>query len=78
LAPNPTNDLTRLSLTSPSAEPALLGITNLLGETLQSRTVDLVSGDNQFDLDLTTLPVGMYVVHLHTSQAQGAVVVVRR
>lgn len=78
LSPNPTGDLTRLSLTVSDVESARLSLTNLLGETLQSRTVELSVGDNQFDLDLSSLPVGMYVVHLHTSRAQGAIVVVKR
>ncbi len=78
ISPNPTGDLTQLSLTSPDAEPARLSLSNLLGETLQSRSIELVVGDNQFDLDLSALPAGMYVVHLNTSRAQGAIVVVKR
>jgi bacillolysin len=78
LSPNPTGDWTRLSLTSPESESARLSVTNLLGEVLQSRSVELSAGDNAFDLELGGLPVGMYVVHLHTSRAQGAIVVVKR
>jgi len=78
VSPNPANDLTRLTLTTEESESARLSITNLLGETLQNRIVELQPGSNQFDLDLTSLPVGMYVVHLHTGKAQGAIVVVKR
>lgn len=78
LSPNPTGDWTRLSLTSPESESARLSVTNLLGEVLQSRSVELSAGDNTFDLELSELPVGMYVVHLNTSRAQGAIVVVKR
>lgn len=78
ISPNPASDLTQLSLTSPDAEPARLILSNLLGETLQSRSIDLVVGDNLFDIDLNALPAGMYVVYLHTNRAQGAIVVVKK
>ena len=78
ISPNPASGLTQLSLTSPDAEPARLILSNLLGETLQSRSIELAVGDNLFDIDLSTLPAGMYVVYLHTNRAQGAIVVVKR
>jgi len=78
ISPNPANGMTRLTLTASDAEPAYLIVTNLLGEVLQNRSVEMSIGQNQFDLDLSALPVGMYVVRLHTSRAQGAIVVVKK
>jgi hypothetical protein len=53
-------------------------ISNLLGETLQSQTVQLANGANQFDLSLKMLPVGTYLVRIATEKTGAVVKVVKQ
>ena len=76
--PNPATDFTRLSIGAEEATPARISVVSLFGETLQTREVSLLQGDNQIDLNLRDLPSGTYVVRLFTGNTGAAVKLVKR
>jgi Zn-dependent metalloprotease len=78
VAPNPTSDFVRVQLQSVANASAQVTISNLLGETLQSQTVQLANGANQFDLSLKMLPVGTYLVRIATEKTGAVVKVVKQ
>lgn len=64
VSPNPTTDRVRVQLESAVSSSTQVTISNLLGETLQNKVVQLAQGSNQFDLSLQALPVGTYLVRV--------------
>lgn len=76
-SPNPTTDLTRISLHADTRAEALVQVTNLLGATVLSRTVQLEAGQNSFDLDLNQMPAGTYVVRVFAGKDGAAIKVVK-
>ena len=63
-APNPTSGLIRLSFTAPQSGPVQVAVMDMLGRTHQVQNLDLLQGAQQLDVDLSTLPVGTYMVRL--------------
>ena len=78
VSPNPTTDALRVTFMAASAAPVQLGLTNLLGQTLQIRTVESVSGLNSFDLNLQGLPTGTYLVRIQSGETGALVKVVKQ
>lgn len=77
-SPNPATDLVRVTFTAASAAPVQLSLTNLLGQTLQNRTVESAAGQNSFDLNLQGLPIGTYLVRIQTGATGALVKVVKQ
>lgn len=78
VSPNPATDFAQLNIGSKSAARARVSIVSLMGETLQTRDVELSEGENRLDLNLTGLPSGAYVVRLSTGNTGAALKVVKR
>ncbi len=78
VSPNPATDMVRVKFTTVSAAPVQLILTNLLGQTLQTRKVESAAGQNSFDLNLQGLPVGTYLVRIQTGAAGALVKVVKQ
>ena len=72
ISPNPTADFAQLTLRANAASDAVVSVHNLLGETLMTRSVNLLEGENLLDIDLQHLPSGNYVVRLATENGAGA------
>jgi len=77
-SPNPTTDALRVTFTTPNALPVQLSVVNLLGQTLQTRSVESASGVNSFDLQLQGLPVGTYLVRIQAGSTGALVKVVKQ
>jgi Zn-dependent metalloprotease len=78
LSPNPTTGAAKLALTARAAEEAVVSVHDLLGKTLQSRSVQLAVGQNFLDLNLQELPIGTYIVRVTTPQTGAALKLVKQ
>lgn len=68
--PNPTNgQLTILIRNKTNLKAGVVTIINASGKTVLNRSVSLVDGDNTFQLDLGSLPTGMYYAWLKSGNA---------
>ena len=76
--PNPATDGVRVMFTIAAAAPVQLSLVNLLGQTLQNRTVEAAMGQNSFDLNLQGLPTGTYLVRIQTGTTGALVKVVKQ
>ena len=73
ISPNPTADFAQLTLRANDASGAVISVHSLLGETLMTRSVNILEGENLLDIDLQNLPSGNYVVRVATENGAGAV-----
>jgi hypothetical protein len=71
IMPNPANSWAFVQLYSEVEGEFDLRVQDILGNTLQSRTVRLNYGDNQLEIDGSQLPNGMY--HVVLSNTRGYV-----
>ena len=78
VSPNPTTDFVSVQLESAENTSAQVNVSNLLGEILQTKTVQLTSGANRFDLGLQSLPAGTYLVQIATEKTGAVVKVVKQ
>ncbi len=62
--PNPVKSFGEISYFSEIEGPATLKISNLLGETLLLKPVELISGKNQFRIQTEDFPRGLYLVDI--------------
>ena len=69
LAPNPASNYTNMSINLSKEGEYKLMITNMSGKTVQSNTVQFNKGDNRLELDVTTLPAGLYFVSLNNNES---------
>ncbi|MBC7776016.1 MAG: peptidase M4 family protein [Phycisphaerae bacterium] len=74
ISPNPTADFAQLTLNAHAASGAIISLHNLLGETLMTRSVNLLEGENLLDIDLLHLPSCNYVVSIAAENGGGAAV----
>jgi hypothetical protein len=66
--PNPASDLLQVEFTLPGATEASLQLTNLLGQTLLHRQVQVTQPNEKVQLDVSTLEAGIYYVVLISGQ----------
>ncbi len=66
--PNPASDLLQVEFTLPGATEASLQLTNLLGQTLLRRQVQVTQPNEKVQLDVSTLEAGIYYVVLISGQ----------
>ena len=64
LYPNPTKDNTQLSIQSEGKQTAFLKIFDLSGKAVSERQLNLDNGANQYEIDLSHLPAGLYTVNI--------------
>ena len=63
LYPNPVTDVAWLRLTSEAAmNGAVLSLWNGTGQLIRTHRIDVLPGDNQFELPVNDLPTGLYAV----------------
>jgi len=77
VSPNPTNGMSSLSLDVPAATEASISLDNMMGQTIQVRTLQLSSGKNQLDVDLQQVPSGTYVLRITTGSTGAAMKIVK-
>ena len=77
VAPNPVLDFTQISMTSLAATEAQVSVCNLFGQLLVTRSVNLVTGENLLDFDMSTLPAGSYIIRICGDNAGAAVKVIK-
>jgi len=58
--PNPTKGITTIAYIVPKAGKIKFEVINLLGKTIYSENKNVLSGKHQIDLDVNTLPSGIY------------------
>ena len=63
LFPNPVQDMLTLNFKS-SGEAIQFEIMTMNGQTVYRNTINIQSGTNQTDIDVTSLPKGMYLCRL--------------
>jgi len=67
--PNPARDLVTLSVNSDKAFSGCeLSINNLLGQSVYAKDVDLISGANKLDINISNLTAGIYFISLHNGK----------
>lgn len=62
--PNPTNGRTVIKIESTVSDKFEFTVTDLLGRRVINRPLSIQSGQNTFDLDMTSLPNGIYMYSL--------------
>jgi aminopeptidase N len=78
IQPNPvTADLALVRLVASASGQALVTLATMDGKTLQTQTEALITGENQFDVDINTLPAGIYIVRVQTQSGTGVVKLVK-
>lgn len=64
LYPNPAKNELRLIITSPSEERATIIVTDLSGKVIHQKSIQLMTGDNQQQLNIQSLSAGTYLIKL--------------
>lgn len=77
VTPNPTSSFTKVELSSPKAEKGEWKIMNAFGQILLRDAVHFSEGKNQFDVNLQSLPQGVYLLNISAGTAQGTVKIVK-
>lgn len=62
--PNPTPDFTVVHIEAKEAGDYQFALTDMIGKTMQSKTLNLVKGENRMELDVTQMPAGIYFVSI--------------
>ena len=67
LSPNPTRNNLNLTYTTTTTEDATITLYDLTGKAVLQTTETATEGTNNYNLQLTDLPTGMYIVQLQTA-----------
>ena len=78
VSPNPATDQVRLSFNAERTGAVQISVVNLLGSMVQTRQTDMQTGENNFDLNLQSLPAGTYIVRLLSGSDVAAIKVVKK
>ncbi len=78
VSPNPTTDRCLVRFQAKHADSAQILLLNAQGAAVQQFAFDILDGDNQFDLDLSTLPSGVYVLRLQSQSGNAATAIVKK
>ena len=62
--PNPTNGKTIFHLESSISDKFVFSITNLMGQRIETRQLNITEGANVFEFDASNLPNGIYIYTL--------------
>lgn len=66
LFPNPANSRVNVQLVSAQATDAHILVYNAIGALVNDQQIDINKGINHHQLDISTLPSGIYLVEVHT------------
>lgn len=75
--PNPTSGITQLNVQSGANVEAHIVVNSILGAMVHQQTTQLVSGNNQLNIDLESLPTGAYVVRILAGNSAAALKIIR-
>lgn len=64
LYPNPNNGQFNLNVTTRESGTFTISIMNYVGQLVKQNNVQLISGQNVIDMDLTNLPKGVYIINI--------------
>lgn len=68
LYPNPTSGQITIPTVFSEASVVIVTLTDLYGRSLQQRAIEVLAGDNNIHLDVSTLPSGMYFARLESAK----------
>jgi hypothetical protein len=71
--PNPTSDRATVSVQSKVKETAVLRVVNLQGQVVLNKSVEIVVGENSYDINLGNFPKGYYFATVKGNTNQGTV-----
>ncbi|MEN9318467.1 MAG: hypothetical protein RL712_1037 [Bacteroidota bacterium] len=71
--PNPTSDRATVSVQSKVKETAVLRVVNLQGQVVLNKAVEIVVGENSYDINLGNFPKGYYFATVKGNTNQGTV-----
>jgi Domain of unknown function (DUF4114)/Secretion system C-terminal sorting domain len=64
VTPNPVEDIANVSFKLEERGSALITLSNVNGQTMMSKNDTFAKGDNNFKLDMTSYPSGIYVLNV--------------
>lgn len=67
--PNPANDMVNIIINSTKEEPSLIQLTDVTGRIIQSINHESVIGENQFQMNLSGVSKGVYMMTLKMGNA---------
>jgi hypothetical protein len=65
--PNPSKGMVKIEFTSDINADGLLKVVDLTGHLIRTQRIVMIEGFNNFDMDLSDLTSGMYLVVLESS-----------
>jgi len=68
--PNPAQDFVRLNIHAGAYSKATIMVSNIGGQMVQQHSVNLTSGANLFDMDVSRMPMGIYLIDVTTDSHQ--------
>jgi hypothetical protein len=71
--PNPTSDRATVSVQSKVKETAVLRVVNLQGKVVMEKSVEIVVGENNYEIGLGNLTKGYYFATVKGNTNQGTV-----
>ncbi len=66
LFPNPTTDVTNISFISSKASDGQIEVTNLFGQKVYNKDINITIGNQSYNLDMTSFVTGVYYITIHT------------
>lgn len=66
--PVPAREQLYISYVSPETRSVKMTITNIVNQTVQAEVLNTLSGKNEFEIDISDLPTGVYLVMLDTGK----------
>ena len=69
-APNPVQDIMKLSVDADKADKGTIIVTDMSGKQVISRVVNVISGINKLDMDMSTLSKGSYIIQVQLSDTR--------
>lgn len=77
--PNPVQDVINLNINAQEQHTdATLMITNITGQVVDQRQVNLLSGANTFDINVSDMPTGVYIVSIESETHQSVTKFVKK
>ncbi len=71
--PNPTQDFINLNINTIEYTQAMIMVSNVAGQAVQQQHVNLASGENLLNLDVSQMPTGVYMLSVETDSHQSLV-----
>ena len=65
--PNPTRGKTKITFSSDRETKMHLKVVDIIGKTIHSEDIDVITGYNEKEIDLENLSQGVYLIQLNSS-----------